>query len=263
MSIISTLIVEDEELAADKLAWLLGRLDPTIRIVQRLDSVEATVAFLRACPTEEVSSVELIFLDIHLADGSAFEIFRRCPVEAPIIFTTAYDRYAIEAFKQHSIDYLLKPLDETALAVALHKFRRHYAPSAPLATLPDYTPLAQLGDVGQLEVRKRFMVYNGSRMVSIETERIASFYSLDRAIVLHTLDDQRYTLPYRLERLEQLVPRDTFFRVNRQLIVSIHAIQEAQAYSKSRIKLFLTPAPPVEALVPVERLSVFKKWFGL
>jgi DNA-binding LytR/AlgR family response regulator len=195
MSTIPTLIVEDEELAADKLVRLLSRLDPAIHVVQRLDSVAATVAFLSACSTEQMPRVELIFLDIHLADGSAFEIFRRCAVEAPIIFTTAYDRYAIEAFKQHSIDYLLKPLDETDLAVALHKFRRYYAPPAPL---PDYTPLAQLGDdAGQLEVRKRFMVYTGSRMVSIETERIASFYSLDRAVILHTFDDQRYTLPYR------------------------------------------------------------------
>ncbi len=252
----SILIVEDEELAADKLVRQLAHLAPDLRVVQRLDSVEAAVAFLRT------QSVALIFLDIHLADGSGFEIFRRIPVEAPIIFTTAYDRYAIEALKQHSIDYLLKPLDETELADALRKFRRHYA-AAPLAgAAPDAAALAQLS-AARPDPRRRFMVYTGSRMVSIETERIASFYLLDRAVVLHTLDDQRYPLPYTLEKLEQVVPTEVFFRVNRQLLVNIHAIREAHSYSKARIKLFLAPAPPVEALVPVERLSAFKQWFGV
>lgn len=252
---IQAVIVEDEDLAADKLERLLRSVDPGVHVVQRLDSVDAAVAFLSR------HVVDLIFLDIHLADGSGFEIFRRCKVEHPVIFTTAYDRYAIAAFKQHSIDYLLKPLDEAELAAALRKFRTHYA--APAAPAAGYAALAQLDGAGRPAVKKRFMVYTGSRMVSVETERIACFYCLEKNVFLHTRDGQHYALAYTLEKLEQLLPAETFFRVNRQIIVGIGAIKEAHAYSKTRLKLFLEPAPAFEVLVPVERIGPFKRWFGI
>lgn len=252
---IRTVIIEDEDLAADRLERLLGAVAPDVRVAARLNSVARAVAELPAL------APDLLLLDIHLADGSGFEIFGRCPVVAPVIFTTAYDQYALAAFKHHSVDYLLKPVDAVELADALHKFRRHFA--SPLApAVPDYAALATLAQTPPAAPPQRFLVYTGSRMTSVETSRIACCYVRERTVRLLTLDGHTYPLAYTLDCLEQLLPAEAFFRANRQTLMSIAAVREAHAYSRARVKLFLTPDPGLDVLVPPERLAAFKAWFG-
>ncbi|WP_461039075.1 LytR/AlgR family response regulator transcription factor [Spirosoma harenae] len=256
----NVLLIEDEELAALRLTKLLAEVAPQIRIANTTDSVESTVNYLQAKP-----SLDLIFMDIELADGQSFEIFEQTTVPAPVIFTTSYDEYAIKAFKVNSIDYLLKPIKQPELAASLQKFeqlnRQHEASTRQLKAIQ--TLVRHLRQQNQAtDYRRRFLVRHLSQWLPIETSEIAYFHSEDRVTLLHTAKGQKFTLDYTLDELDSMLDPAQFFRASRQFIVSVQSVQQIHPHFNHKLKLALLPSPAEEVLVSRERATEFKKWMG-
>lgn len=248
-------IVEDEKLAADRLANMLLQLDNTAEVVATLQSVRKAVEILQLKP-----QLDLIFMDIQLADGLSFEIFEQVPVEVPVIFTTAYDAYAIKAFKVNSIDYLLKPIDEDELQAALEKFRKLNRQST---TAPQLGALEQAMQLlsGKKNYKSQFVVKVGEHLHMIPMEEVTSFYSYEKATFLQCNSGRRYAIDYTLEQVEQLVNPDVFFRVNRGYLISLKAIKDIITWSNSRLRLELHhPSPAGEVVVSRENVQAFKNW---
>ncbi len=242
------LIIEDEAAAMRRLKKLLHEIDPALEVVGELDSIEASINWLFNNPMPDI-----IFLDIHLADGSSFEIFRHVQIDKPVIFTTAYDQYAIQAFKVNAIDYLLKPIKAGELEAALAKARQWQAGSGF-----DYVALAKA--LQKEESSKRFLIRFGQQIRVVEMRNVSYFYTQDKITFLVTKEGKRYPIDYSLEKLEEMVDSSRFFRINRQFIISIEAIKEMYAYSKSRVKVDLHPPCELETIVSTERSPVFKRW---
>src|SRR5690606_12468790 len=198
--------------------------------------------------------VDLILMDIRLADGNCFEIFNHVTVTTPVIFTTAYDEHAIKAFKLNSIDYLLKPFDEKELGLALTKFEKLYA-DQPVKTEPrNYEQLLNN------RAKNRFLISKGENYHYIETNDIAHFYSEDGVVFLHTFSDRRYVINYTLDQLELQLDQRLFFRVSRNCISQLKAIENVAKYFNSRLKLTFRPICPHEVLVSRVRVPDFLKW---
>ncbi|WP_027000293.1 LytR/AlgR family response regulator transcription factor [Eisenibacter elegans] len=244
-----TIIIEDEPLAAERLAWLLKQYDKSIDIMASLDSVEEAVAWLNTNP-----SPELIWMDIQLADGQSFEIFDQCVIDAPVIFTTAYDQYALEAFKVYSIDYLLKPIQPQALAQALQKWQRlsRFSPQSLEQIRAAFQP--------QRRYKSRFLVKVGDKMIFKAIEEIAYFYAEDKTVYLVSQENKRYVIDYTLETLESLLDPELFFRLNRKFLARYEAISEVRHYSNSRLKISLNPRAALEVIISRERVLPFKQW---
>lgn len=242
-------IIEDEDAAARRLQKLIMECDPAAEIAGRADGIETAVAWLESQPRPD-----LIFMDIHLSDGSAFEIFNRFEVQSPVIFSTAYDQYAIQAFKYNTVDYLLKPVKAEELMPALAKYRR-----AAAAALPDYRLLAELLP-HQDKAARRFLIRTGHTMKVIDAADAAYFYSQNKITYLVAHTGKRYPVDYPLDRLEHILDARQFFRINRQIILSVASIKEMHAYSKSRVKIELAPPCGLEAIVSTEKSPLFKRW---
>jgi two-component system LytT family response regulator len=242
------LIIEDEAAAVRRLTKLIQEVDANLEIVADLDSIETTLNWLENNPAPD-----LIFMDIHLADGSSFEIFNHTKIEKPIIFITAYDQYAIQAFKVNAIDYLLKPIKKAELEQALKKYQNLQQPSGF-----DYQKLAKA--VNRDEYNKRFLIRFGQQIRVVEFRDAAYFYTQDKVTFIVTKQGKRYPLDYSLEKLEEMANPRNFFRINRQFIINIEAIKEMYAYSKSRVKIDLQPACELETVVSTDRSPLFKKW---
>ncbi len=241
------LIVEDESAASRRLEKLIHEIDPSIQVVEILDSIESTVNWW-----EHNSAPDMILLDIHLADGSSFEIFNFVEIKSPIIFTTAYDQYAIQAFRVNTVDYLLKPIKKMELERAIKKYRGQQ----PMAL--DYKALASA--LRRDDYNKRFLIRFGQQIRVVETKEVAYFYTQDKVTFLVTFEGKRYPIDTSLEKLEEEIDALRFFRINRQFIVSLESIGEMYAYSKSRVKIDLKPTSEVETIVSTDRSPVFKKW---
>jgi two-component system response regulator LytT len=243
------LIIEDEPLAAQALAALLTRLRPTTHILASLGSVEEAVEWLRAHPAPDV-----LFCDIHLSDGNSFDIFRQVAVSAPVIFTTAYDAYAIQAFQVDSVDYLLKPLQAAEVERALQKYETRHP-----ATLP-----AAVENVQRLvhtTPRARFLVKSGQTLRAVPVDQVAYFLAEEGVVFLVTHPGKRYILPDTLDQLEGQLDARSFFRINRQFILSIGAVQEIRPYFKGRLVLQVAPPAAEEVLVvSAGRAPAFKQW---
>ncbi|KUG08333.1 LytR/AlgR family response regulator transcription factor [Solirubrum puertoriconensis] len=256
-------IIEDEPLAAKRLADLLRRQQPPVQVLATADSVEAAVVLLETAATPP----EVLFLDIHLADGLSFELFERVEVRCPVIFTTAYDQYALRAFKVNSVDYLLKPIDEEELQAALHKLRqlRAAAPVAgPSALGLDPAVLAQVLQQlqpQQQQYKKQFVVKVGEHLKVIPVEQVSYFFSLEKATFVQTRENRRFVLDQTLEQLEKMLDPQQFFRLNRAYLVHHAAIQDIIHYTNSRLKTTLQPASPEgDVLVSRERVPAFRAW---
>lgn len=246
------LIVEDEKYARISLQNLLLDLEPGICIAAMLDSVTATVEWLSK------NSVDIIFLDIHLGDALCFDIFTKIHIKTPIIFTTAYDQYAINAFKVNSIDYLLKPIDKEELRSALGKYHMlKYPQHGNIEILRK-----SLLEKGDKSYQKRFIVKKGEKIASVKTEDIAYFEGEDRYVFLAKLDGSKYFVEYKLSELESLLDPDVFFRFNRSFIGHIDAIKEMTSVSKSRVKVTLEPQPKRPIIVSSENTRLFKQWLN-
>lgn len=246
---IHVIIVEDEQLAASKLENLLSESGYEVQVDKKLESIRDTVKYLA------LNEPDLIFLDIHLGDGNAFELFEKTDVNSPVIFTTAYDQYAIKAFKVNSIDYLLKPVSKDELAAAMNKFSKLEESSSAkeLGALIRSLPL-------KLNFKQHFMVYAGQKILSINHMQIACFYSLEKSQYLLSKQGRSYVVEYSLDQLEKMIDPDIFFRVSRQLIIHRDAIKAIEPMSKSRLKILVSDDIPVETMVSVHRTAAFRKW---
>ncbi len=242
------LIIEDEDAAARRLQKMVKEITPESEVVGQLDSVEAVLNWL-----QDNELPELIFMDIHLADGSSFEIFNHVQIEKPVIFTTAYDQYAIQAFKVNAIDYLLKPIKRQELEQAIEKYKKWRG-----GARMDYARLARALQGEQFN--RRFLIRIGQSIRVVEMKEAAYFYTESKITFVVTKEGKRYPLDYSLEKLEEMADPQVFFRINRQFIVNIDAIKEMYAYSKSRVKLELLPPCDLDTVVSTERSPYFKKW---
>jgi len=245
------LIIEDEHLAADRLSRMLNELDPDIQILALLESVSESAEWLATNPAPD-----LIFMDIQLDDGISFEIFDTVKVTTPIIFTTAYNEYAIKAFKVNSVDYLLKPYTPTDLKSAIDKYRelhegQHFQ-SEKFDNL--YRQLVK-------EYKSRFFVKIGTHFHSISVDEIACFFIRDRATFIKTLIGKNFDIDYSLEQVQKLVDPARFFRINRNYAINIDSIADIISYSSNRLKVVLKNFEHLEdLLVSREKTSEFKKW---
>jgi DNA-binding LytR/AlgR family response regulator len=246
-----TIIIEDEKLAAERLEDLIGDIDPSIEISAKLPSVEQSVKYLKQ------NKPDLIFLDIQLEDGLSFSIFEKVQIDVPIIFTTAYDQYAIKAFKPNSIDYLLKPIKKDELREALNKYK-----NIKTSYLMDFEEIIRSIQNKEISYKKRFLIQYGQKIKKVEANEIAFFYAMEKNVFLTTLTGNTYPIDYTLDKLQEVINPEKFFRINRKMIVSFDAIKNMIPFSRSRIKIELNPPEPkeVEALVSVERSSDFKAW---
>ena len=250
----NVLIIEDEPFAQQELMRLLNGIDPDIRVMRCIDSVEESVSYL-----EGGSTIDLIFMDIQLSDGISFEIFNRTEVTPPVIFTTAYDEYAIKAFKVNSIDYLLKPIEEEDLARALEKFRKWESKQGG-GTFFTNQQLEKVLGLYKPTHKSRLVVKMGDRIKHVEAKEIAYFYSEDKVTFIITTAGERYMLNYSLEQLEQMMNPDDFYRLNRKYIAHIDAIGSIDKYFNSRLKIGLKPEVEDDVLISRTKVSDFLNW---
>ena len=251
----NVLIIEDEYPAAERLQNMLTRVDGTIWVRAVLESVEAAIRWLR-----NQAAPDLILSDIQLSDGLSFEIYEQVLVQSPIIFTTSYDEYAIRAFKHKSIDYLLKPIKYEELQRAIEKyrnFRQEFSEQNPAIRLEQL--LDVLSHTGRSS-KKRFLVKKGEQLIPIADDDTAYFYTENELVYLTTHAGKKYVLDYTLEQLSTLLDPVRFFRINRQFIVSLGAVQQIHTYFSSRLKLQLQPAAGPEVLVSKGQVKRFKAW---
>jgi DNA-binding LytR/AlgR family response regulator len=252
---LKVLIVEDEPLAAAQLAAHLAVLKPEAKILAVCDTVRSTVDWLY-----KNGSPDLIFFDIQLGDGLCFEVFDKVKPESPIIFTTAYDQYALKAFKVNSVDYLLKPIDRRELETALIKFEKtRTANPAPLSSDVIEKLVAS---IKQDHYKKRFLVKVGTHIRLVDTDDILFFYSYQKGTYLKTKDGKNYVIDQSLEILEESVDRASFFRINRKYMVAVEAIRDVIVYSNSRLKLKVEQAEEDDFLVAREKVKDFETWLG-
>jgi DNA-binding LytR/AlgR family response regulator len=250
----NVLIVEDELLAAEKLQELLTRYDASIQVIDTLDSVEDTVYWLLTHPAPD-----LILMDIHLADGLSFGIFSQVNVSCPIIFTTAYDQYAIQAFKVNSIDYLLKPVSYPNLEQAMQKLRV-LTREAFLLSPAVVQRVMELIRNQQRQYKSRFLVKFGDHIQYKSIQDISYFYADGKIVYLITNDNKRFIVEYTLEELEELLDPTVFHRINRKVIVHLTAVKDVRLYSNSRLRLSLRPALEGDIVVSREKVPAFKAW---
>jgi DNA-binding LytR/AlgR family response regulator len=242
------LIVEDEIPAAERLEKMLKVIDETTEIVGSTDSIETTLEWFDSNPLPD-----LILMDIHLADGNCFDIFNFKKIDCPIIFTTAYDEYAMQAFKVNAIDYLLKPLKKNELEAAFAKYTSLFG----FQKTYDYTHMATTMTPQYVE---RFLIKTGQSFRVVDIKDAVYFITENKITFLVQPDGKRYLIDFSMEKLEQSLNPKTYFRVNRQFIISIPAIHELHAHSKSRVKINLKPAAKEECIVSSEKSADFKKW---
>ena len=249
---IKILIVEDERIAADHLEKMLLSIDNSFLILKKTESVRETVNWLQN------NQADLIFLDIQLSDGISFSIFEQIDIKTPVIFTTAYDQYALKAFKTNSIDYLLKPIDKNELELSIKKFKELSYNKQNEINIKDI--IQQLKK--PVEYQLRFIIYAGQKIKTIKTSDIAYFYVSEKGVFICTRDDKHYAIDYPMEKLEEMLDPLYFFRINRQFIIHIDAIENMFPYSKSRIKIELRPSSNIEAIVSFNNAHDFKKWLN-
>ncbi len=247
----NVIIIEDERLAAEYLSGLIHRYDPQIQVVFEADTVKKTVQWFEAG-----GKPDLAFFDIQLADGLSFEIFDKAFVSCPVIFTTAYNEYALRAFKVNSIDYLLKPIDFVDLKKAIDSFKARW----PKESTGDVTVrLDALDRILHQFVRTyktRFVVKVGDHIRPVTVEEILYFYSLDKATFFVTADNRHYPLDY----LGEIIDPDRFCRINRKYMISLSSILDIVAYSNSRLKIRLKHSIDEDVIVSRERVSEFRQW---
>jgi len=249
----NVLIVEDEAIAANNLEKLLFKIDPGIVVKAKVESINESVRWLQN------HSVDLIFMDIHLSDGLSFSIFEQLDLKIPVVFTTAYDQYTLKAFKVYSIDYLLKPIDIEDLKRSIDKFKSLTKSNTNQNI--DIKSLIESFTTGK-EYQKRFIVYAGQKIKMIKTSEIAYFNGSDKGTFLCTFSNTNHSVEFSLDKLENMLDPEIFFRINRNYIVNIEAIKEMFTLSKSRIKVELNPKAEEETLVSFNRMSSFRKWIN-
>ena len=250
------LIIEDEKPAATRLTALLHQYDKNIVILDQLESVKKALLWL-----DFHELPELTFMDIQLADGLSFDILEAKPFKAPIIFTTAYDEYAIKAFKVNSVDYLLKPIDFEELSAAIDKYKEIYAPGKVKPwQAAEIENLHKAMQMLTPQYKSRFVVRIGEHIRAVPVDEIAYFFSLEKMTYIQTKEGRRFIIDNPLDRLEEMVDPKVFFRINRKYLVCIAAIHDIITYSSSRLKLKLIHSNDDDSVVSRDRVQDFKEW---
>lgn len=244
-------IIEDEKLSAEHLALLLKLVDPNIEIVKYIDTVKESIYLFK-----EGLQCDLVFMDIHLADGNSFEVFRQVNIETPIIFTTAYDNYAIQAFKQNSIDYLLKPISLQDLKFAIDQYHKQQQ----LANKQQFETFAKTYQQINNQYKTRFIVKVGETIDTVQTNEIHHFETKESLSFLVTNNGNKYIIEYTLDQLEKILPPHDFFRINRKIIIHIQAIEKVKTYFNSRLSITSKKLDGESQIVSRERVAEFKKW---
>lgn len=247
----NVLVIENEKPAADKICRLIRKIDTTTEILGVLETVESSVDWLQNNPAPD-----LILMDIQLDDGLCFEIFESTTVEAPVIFTTAYDEYTLRAFKVNSVDYLLKPIEESALADALAKYRKVY--SGRIASREDIEKIIR--DLSG-QYKSRFLIRTTTGFKAVQVSDISHFHICERNVFLRDKSGKDYGLDYSLDQLQKVLDPAKFFRINRDCIISIDSISKISAWSTSRLKLSISGEKDNDIfIVSRDKTGEFKKW---
>lgn len=255
------LIVEDEELAVKKIRKTLALVEPDAEVVGVTDSIISTVNWI-----EENPSPDVILMDIELSDGQSFEIFNRVSVKSPVIFTTSYDEYALKAFKVNSVDYLLKPIQKEDLEVALQKLGQLKDMYKTNEARPEVSIDSLVKELQQKlqpkEYRKRFLVRHAQKLVSVDTDDIAYFFSDGRLNFFKTNDNKKFVVDYTMDELEDMLDPQQYFRISRSFYISVDSVDQIHDYFGNRLMLQLKPAVDKESIVSREKVTDFKKWMG-
>jgi DNA-binding LytR/AlgR family response regulator len=252
-------IVEDEIPAAEKIERLVKRYDESIDIIGRAMSIKEAVQWV-----QEDGEADLLFMDIQLTDGLSFDIFKSVELDIPVIFTTAYNEYAIDAFQANSIDYLLKPIGFEALSEAIDKFKKLKSKLQEPGKTEVHSVIdlqAALQALSKRDYKSRFMVKIGEHIKSVTTDQIDLFYAEGRNGYIVNKEGRRLIIDYKMETLEEMLDPKMFFRVNRTFIVEINAIKDVLVYSNSRLKVILNQGFDREIIVSREKVGAFKAWF--
>jgi len=245
-------IIEDEKLSAEHLMNMLTRIDPTIEVVGIFDSIKRSVEFFNKDP-----QVDLLFVDIHIADGNSFDIFQKVLIDKPIIFTTAFQEYAIKAFKLNSIDYLLKPIGIEELKTSITKFKKWNGENSK--KIKEVLESLSTSSADK-EYKNRFLVKLGDTITSVKTDEIAHFIAEDGVVILVTKTGKRFSVDYTLDQLEQIVDKKLFFRINRKVLIYIDQVQKVNTYFNSRLKINNSFLEGDDGIVSRERVVEFKSW---
>jgi DNA-binding LytR/AlgR family response regulator len=248
------IIIEDEIPAANRLTKLLKGIDPAIEVIIVLDSVESSVKYLQS-----PKNIDLIFMDIQLADGLSFDIFQQIKIETPVIFTTAFDQYTLKAFKVNSIDYLLKPIDEKELRQAVEKYKllRHEKEN-------DFSErmLKMFQEMNGTRYKERLLIKRGQQLSYLKIETTAYCYADGKLCYAVDFSGNKYLLENNLSHLEEQLQPTKFYRINRHLLVNIEAVQKVHTWLGGRLKLELTLPTTAETVVSRDRVNGFKDWLG-
>lgn len=250
----NVVIIEDEPLTAERIASLLRRIDPGIRVLCTMDTVKKAAEWFLG-----KEKPDLVFMDIQLADGLSFDIFDSVKIDAPVIFITAYQEYAIKAFKVNSVDYLLKPVSEEALRGALDKYRRYFNHELRVPDISDDL-LRNIRQMISKPYKSRFMIRVGEHIKSLDLDHILYFYSLEKGSYLHSDENRNYVIDYTLSQLEEMLDPILFHRINRRYLVSHRAISDLLTLSSSRLKVVLLHSDDEQIYISRDRLSAFKAW---
>ena len=248
------LIVEDENSVAKNLCDLLLEIHPGIEIMAILETVKETVEWIKL----KNSRPDLGFFDIQIADGNSFEIFEQIKVPFPIIFTTAFDEYALKAFKVNSIDYILKPIKKSALITAIDKYKAIYSTDSSYETL--LKAIQEIKDTQHKKYKKNILVYYKDKILPITIEDIAYFYLENQAVFCITHKKEKYFIDQSLERIQTQINPESFFRASRQFIVSRQAIKSAAVFFSRKLKLEVAPPFSHEIIISKLNVAKFKKW---
>jgi DNA-binding LytR/AlgR family response regulator len=248
------IIIEDEIPAVNRLTKMLQSIGDEMEVVKKLDSVESSIRFLQSA-----ENIDLIFMDIQLADGLSFDILQQTEVKAPVIFTTAFDQYALKAFKVNSIDYLLKPIDENELQQAVDKYRLLYNKkengfSAKILKL--------VHEMDATRYKERLLIKKGQQLSYLKTEATAYCYADGKLCYAVDFSKKKYLLESNLSQLEEHLQPNKFYRVNRHLLINIEAVSKVHTWMGGRLKLELLPSPDTDTVVSRERVNGFKEWLG-
>lgn len=244
-------IIEDEKLSAEHLTVLLQKIDQFITVIKYFDTIKASVNAFK-----EGLNADLIFMDIHLADGNSFEIFNQIALDIPVIFTTAYDNYAIQAFKQNSVDYLLKPIALQELQFAIEKFKKQQQ----LGNKDLISSIAMAYQQMNKEYKTRFLIKTGQTIDTIPIEEIHHFETKESLSFIVTNKGNHYLIDYTLDQLETMLQPKNFFRINRKIILHINSIEKVTTYFNSRLSIATKFLDSDARIVSRDRVNDFKKW---
>ena len=258
MNALRIVLIEDEPVTARNLAHMLQTLDDTIIIVAMLNSVEEAVSWFKASDDQ----YDLAFMDIRLADGISFDIFKRAEVNRPVIFVTAYHDYAIDAFKNNGIDYILKPFDGQEVKRALHKYTNLIRPSGHGNDGVKFVNLLNQLDSGIKVYRKSFLLQYRGKLIPVEAANVAWYYTANEIVYAHTVEGREYIIEATLEQLEQQVDPQLFYRANRQFIINRSCITEVDFYFNGRLSVKMKPETTEQILISKARATDFKNWMN-